>query len=183
MLGCIAEYEQFGAIGLATLIARREVTALEVLDDAITRAEKLNLAINAIVMELYDQARAFPTTPLPEGPFAGVPFLRKDLCVSMAGMPTTGSSKLFTGLIADHDSTLVARYRAAELNIFGRTATAELSALGRKRRFGRTPRRLRLRVKLSLSRLNHMLPRGKTQPKVMQTTAEFHYQVADATLP
>jgi amidase len=55
-----------------------------------------------------------------------VPFLLKDLCVSMAGTPTTGSSKLFADCIADHDSTLVARYRAAGLNIFGKTATAEL---------------------------------------------------------
>jgi Asp-tRNA(Asn)/Glu-tRNA(Gln) amidotransferase A subunit family amidase len=37
--------------------------------------------------------------PLPEGPFAGVPFPLHDLCVSMAGSPTTGSSELFTGLV------------------------------------------------------------------------------------
>jgi hypothetical protein len=36
---------------------------------------------------------------------------------------------------------------------------------------------------LSLSRLNHWLPWGQTHPKVMQCTAEFHDQIADARLP
>jgi amidase len=126
----IPEYEQLDAVGLATLIARREVTALEVLDEAIARAEKFNSAINAIILKLYDQARAVAKAPLPEGPLAGVPFLLKDLGVLMAGTPTTGSSKLFADFIADHDSTIVARYRAAGLNIFGKTATSELGIAG-----------------------------------------------------
>src|SRR5438128_6723989 len=36
---------------------------------------------------------------------------------------------------------------------------------------------------LSLSRLNHWLPRSQAHPEVMQSTAEFHHQVADAVLP
>ena len=36
---------------------------------------------------------------------------------------------------------------------------------------------------LSLSRLNHWLPRGQAHPEVMQGTAEFHHQIADALLP
>ena len=36
---------------------------------------------------------------------------------------------------------------------------------------------------LSLSRLNHRLPRGQTYPEVMQGTAEFHHEIADAVLP
>ena len=122
----IPEYERLDAIGLATLIARREVTALEVLEETIAQAEKFNTAINAVILKLYDQARTVAKAPLPEGPLAGVPFLLKDLGVLMAGTPTTGSSKLFADFIADHDSTIVARYRAAGLNIFGKTATAEL---------------------------------------------------------
>lgn len=96
----IPECERLDAIGLATLIARREVTALEVLDEAIAQAEKFNPAINAIILKLYDQARAVANAPFPEGPLAGVPFLLKDFGVSMAGTPTTGSSKLFTDFIA-----------------------------------------------------------------------------------
>src|SRR5712692_1482910 len=36
---------------------------------------------------------------------------------------------------------------------------------------------------LSLSRLNHWLPRGQTHPEVVQGTAEFHHQIADAFFP
>jgi amidase len=126
----IPEYGRLDAIGLATLIARREVTALEVLDSAIAQAERVNTAINAIILKLYDQARAVAKAPLPEGPLAGVPFLLKDLGALMDGTPTTGSSKLFADFIADHDSTIVARYRAAGLNIFGKTATSELGIAG-----------------------------------------------------
>ena len=38
-------------------------------------------------------------------------------------------------------------------------------------------------VYLSLSRLNHWLPGGQTHPEVMQGTAEFHHQIANARLP
>ena len=36
---------------------------------------------------------------------------------------------------------------------------------------------------LSLSRLNHRLPRGQAKPKIMQRTADFHHPIADALLP
>src|SRR5262249_3819391 len=36
---------------------------------------------------------------------------------------------------------------------------------------------------LSLSRLNHWLPRGQAHPEVVQGTAEFHHQITDPLLP
>src|SRR5215813_11432963 len=36
---------------------------------------------------------------------------------------------------------------------------------------------------LSLSRLNHRLPRSQAHPEIMQGTAQFHHQIADALLP
>src|SRR2546425_8652412 len=36
---------------------------------------------------------------------------------------------------------------------------------------------------LSLSRLNHWLPRIQAHPEVVQGTTEFHHQIADALLP
>src|SRR5262245_25923395 len=38
-------------------------------------------------------------------------------------------------------------------------------------------------IHLSLSRLNHWLPRGQTHPEVVQGTAQFHHELADALLP
>ena len=38
-------------------------------------------------------------------------------------------------------------------------------------------------MQLSLSRLNHRLPRGQAHPEIMQGTAQFHHQIADTLLP
>src|SRR5262249_8530414 len=38
-------------------------------------------------------------------------------------------------------------------------------------------------IHLSLSRLNHWLPRCEAHPEVMQRTTEFHHQIADTLLP
>jgi hypothetical protein len=38
-------------------------------------------------------------------------------------------------------------------------------------------------VELSLSRLNHWLPRGQADPEVMQGTADFHHDITNALLP
>jgi len=122
----IAEYDRFDALDLAALIARREVSALEVLDTAIARAERVNPAINALTISLFDRARETAKGPLPAGPFAGVPFLLKDLGASLTGTQSTWSSKLFADFIPDHDSTLVSRYQAAGLNLFGRSTSPEM---------------------------------------------------------
>src|SRR2546426_10298884 len=39
------------------------------------------------------------------------------------------------------------------------------------------------RKQVSLSRLNHWLPRGQAHPEVVQGTAQFHDEIADARLP
>ena len=36
---------------------------------------------------------------------------------------------------------------------------------------------------MSLSRLNHRLPRGQAHPEVVEGAAEFHHEIPDASLP
>jgi len=120
------EYESYDALGLADLIARREVTSDEVLEAAISRAERLNQRLNAITVPLYDHARAEARKGLPSGRFTGVPYLLKDLGAQLTGTRTTGSGKMWADFVADHDSTIVARYRAAGLNTFGKSASPEM---------------------------------------------------------
>jgi len=55
--------------------------------------------------------------------------LAKDLGAQLMGTRTSGSSRLWEDFVADHDSTLVARYRSARLNIFG--DIVKLSRFGR----------------------------------------------------
>jgi amidase len=119
------EYRKHDAMALAQLIASREVTAEEVLQAAIARAEAINPAINAIVHKQYDKARRAIASGLPQGPLAGVPYLIKDLAFLDTGEPATLGSSLFKDFIADHDSAYVARCKAAGLVIMGRSSTPE----------------------------------------------------------
>ncbi len=125
-MGGIAEYDDLDGMDLALLIARKKVTPAEAMEEAIARAEKRNPAINAITVPLYEHGRAAAQAKPPTGRLAGVPFLLKDLGVQLTGTRTTGSGKLFADFVADHDSTIVARYRAGGLNIFGKSASPEM---------------------------------------------------------
>ena len=69
-------YATYDGLALGALVQRGEVSALELLETAIARAEAINPKINAIVYRGYDQARAAAAAFKPAGePFAGVPLL------------------------------------------------------------------------------------------------------------
>ncbi len=119
------DYVKYDAMGLAALVAKGDVTPLELLDIAIARAEQVNGIINAINIPLYDLARKATKKGLPKGPFHGVPWLLKDLHIALAGTRTTDGSVFFKDTVADHNSTLVDRYQQAGLVIFGKTHSPE----------------------------------------------------------
>ena len=121
------EYDAYDALGLAGVVRGGEVSADELLDEALARSDALNPTLNAVTLRFEDRARAAIEAGLPEGPFRGVPFLLKNLGASMAGTPLTNGSRLFEDFICDHDSTLVVRYVRAGLVIFGRSASPELA--------------------------------------------------------
>jgi amidase len=120
-----ADYAKYDGVGLADLVARGEVSAAELLEAAIAVVERLNPTLNAVVHKHYDAARAAIATGLPPGRLRGAPFLLKDLDLSLRGAALTEGSRLMAGYAPDFDSTLVARYKAAGLVIFGRTNSAE----------------------------------------------------------
>ncbi len=124
-MGRITEYATYDALGLAALVRDGSVTANELLEEAIARTEAVNGAINAVVHKQYDEARAAIAHGLPDGPFQGVPFLLKNLYAMQQGTVTDHGSAFFRGLTATHDSTLVARYKAAGLVTFGKTNSPE----------------------------------------------------------
>jgi amidase len=119
------EYEDYDAIGLAQLVADGAVTAGEVLEAAIARAEARNPALNAIVLPLWELGRAAAAADLPEGPLAGVPYLIKDLGAAIAGTPTTGGSRFMADVVPAADSETVIRLKAAGMTLFGKTNTCE----------------------------------------------------------
>lgn len=113
------------ALGLAALVRKRKVSAGELLEAAIARAEAMNPRFNFMAQKLYDRARAAVAGGLPQGPFAGVPWLLKDLNTHIAGELSEGGSRFYKGNRATQTSELVKRYEAAGFVIFGKTTTPE----------------------------------------------------------
>lgn len=122
----LRDYVNFDGLGLAELVRRREVKPEELVQVALSAIEAVNPALNAVIGLVEGETRATLAKPLPEGPFTGVPFLLKDLVLHMAGVPTDMGSRLFKGMVAPHDTTLMARYRRAGLIPLGRTNAPEL---------------------------------------------------------
>jgi amidase len=119
------------AVDQAALVASGQVSPSELLEAAIERIERIDPALNAVVIRWFDHARETAAGDLPDGPFRGVPFLIKDLYASYAGQQISNGNVAFKNahVIADADTTLVGRHRAAGLVIAGRTNSPELGSV------------------------------------------------------
>lgn len=124
--GDIAElYDQADALELAAHVRSGQLSAQELLEEAIRRVEQVNPRLNAVTIKHYELARKSIAAGLPDGPFRGVPFLLKDLGVRLEGTVTSYGSRLHKHDVAGDNSELVARYRNAGLVIFGKTNVPE----------------------------------------------------------
>jgi amidase len=124
-----AEYEQYDAVGLAELIDSGEVSAMEGCEAAIGIIEARNPEINAVVTPMFDIVKARVEEGLPDGPFTGVPFLLKDELAPYAGVRYTRGCRSYRDHVADHDSELVRRIKAAGLVVVGRVNTPEFALM------------------------------------------------------
>lgn len=120
------------ALGQHALIESGEVSAVELLDAALLRAEaggQLNAIVDTFVDRARAQAAALDADPALRagelGPLAGVPFLLKDLSASLAGTPERMGSRALRGYVATESSWIVERWLAAGLVPFGKTNTPE----------------------------------------------------------
>jgi len=125
----VSDYLEHDGLGLASLVKTKQVTPLELLETAIALVEKHNPSLNGVIQKAYDMARKAASEGLPDGPFAGVPFLLKDINAQCVGLSTRQASRLFEGIEDDHDSELTLRYKRAGLNVFGKTNAPEFGIL------------------------------------------------------
>ena len=109
------------ALGLAAQVRAGDLSAAELLDDTIRRAEAANPELNFLVTDCFERARA--TTPA-DGPFTGVPMLVKDLNET-AGVRTTFSSRAFANYVPTNDAAVVRRMKDAGFVIIGKSNTPE----------------------------------------------------------
>lgn len=126
-----ADYMAHDALGLSALVQRREVSASELLEAAIARAEAVNPRLNAIITPLYERARMRARGPL-EGAFAGVPMLIKDLMQELEGVASCEGNVALkrAGIPAAQHAEITRRWLAAGVVVFGTTNTPEFGAKG-----------------------------------------------------
>lgn len=125
----LSEYMELDATALAGLVASREISAAELLALARSRAEEVNGRLGAIVIDIDAEADAQVAGEL-TGPFAGVPFLIKDLLQEYKGYPSTFGSRALKDYIPEEHALITDRFLEAGLVIFGKTSTPEFGAKG-----------------------------------------------------
>ncbi|MEH6451263.1 MAG: amidase [Oleispira sp.] len=117
------------ATALAKRIADKEVSAAEVLEAAIARAELVNPKLNAIVTESYDLARQHTQSHsanslLKSGAFAGVPTFIKDN-TDVKGLPTLFGSLAVANRPAKGNGEFTDQMLSTGLTILGKSALPE----------------------------------------------------------
>ena len=123
------EFDKFDGLGLAELVRKKEVAPSELCEEAIRRIEQVNPKLNAVITPMYDIARKAVQMGLPEGPFAGVPFLLKDIIEEYAGVPLTMGSRAFRNYVPAQDTEMVVRFKKSGVVILGKTNVPELGLL------------------------------------------------------
>lgn len=122
-------YWKYDATGLAELIQKGEVTAGEVAAAAIARAEQINPRINAVIHKMYDQARIEAEKISGEAPFAGIPFLLKNISQAIKGEPMTAGARALRDRPAVADSEFVKRMRSSGVLFMGITNVPEFALM------------------------------------------------------
>lgn len=117
------------ATALTGIVLKREVTSYEIVAAAIERIERVNPQLNAVITPMFEEAHRSTAARAPSGPFAGVPFLLKDLQAAYEGVRMTAGSRYLRDFAPNGDSELVKRYKCAGLIVVGKTNTPELGIL------------------------------------------------------
>lgn len=110
------------ATALATLIESGQLSAAEVFEATVARADRVR-ELNAIVVDDVERGRQRALAPRP-GVFSGVPTIVKDN-TDVAGLPTNHGSEAFTGRVATADAPFTTMLAGLGLINFGKSRLPE----------------------------------------------------------
>lgn len=98
---------------------------IELVETAVVAIEKINPQLNAVISKLYDMGRAAAKDVDLNAPFAGVPYLLKELRTKWKDAPVTGSLSYLRNVRADSDTEVVKRIKAAGFLLVGKSNAPE----------------------------------------------------------
>jgi amidase len=136
------------ATGQAELIRKGELRPLDLVDAAAARIERLDPLVHALAAFDPEPARRQARACVPDGVFAGVPTLVKDL-LAYPGFTTAYGSRLFRGARPPGASPYAQALGRAGLLVLGKTTTSEFGLLGTTEPVGTAPTRNPWRLALS----------------------------------
>lgn len=121
----VKEYMTYDATGLASLVQKKQVTPEELVQAAFTRLEEVNPVLNAVIQTRRDQVFKDMKSLNADQPFAGVPFVLKNISQGLEHEPLTAGALLLKDVKAQTDSHFVRRLKQAGLLMIGHTNTPE----------------------------------------------------------
>ena len=123
----LAEYAAYDALGLAELVAKRQVSAKELATTALAAKAQIDGRLNAVVETYPDRIAGLDEASLGSGPFRGVPFLIKDVFGHEQGRKIEFGSRLCRGMTVETSTHFLELLQRSGVNILGRSAAPEFS--------------------------------------------------------
>ncbi|QTC41696.1 amidase [Bacillus sp. V3] len=120
------DYRRYDGLGLAELVKKKEILPIELVEESINCIEALNPILNPVIHKMYERAKEAAKGE-PEGAFAGVPFLLKDITQELKGEPLTAGSKAYQNYRAKADSEYVRKMKKAGVIFLGQTNVPEFA--------------------------------------------------------
>jgi aspartyl-tRNA(Asn)/glutamyl-tRNA(Gln) amidotransferase subunit A len=126
-----ADFDYLAAAELRGMVARKEVSPVELARRALEKAEATQSSLNAFFVIMMDEALAAAKTAeeavmkgAPLGLLHGIPFSAKDL-MAVANMPYASGSRTMANNVSKVDAPAVERARAAGAILIGKTTSSE----------------------------------------------------------
>ena len=136
--GPVTELHWLGVAEAAKAIAEKDLSPVELMKALLDRIATLDPQLNAFIrldgeaaMEAAKAAEAEATAGRLRGPLHGVPVGIKDI-IDVAGLPTTGHSKILQDNLATADAVCVEKLRGAGAIVVGKLSTHEFAIGGRE---------------------------------------------------
>jgi amidase len=136
----LTEYATYDALGLAELVAKKQVSPKELALTALAAKEKVDTKIKSVVEIYPDRIEGLDEKSLGNGPFRGVPFLMKDVFGHEKGRKIEFGSRLCEGMKVEVGTYFADMLKDSGVNILGRSAAPEysMSATTESAMFGNT---------------------------------------------